>query len=199
MNNICINGEIKMLKDEFDGLKKLSGNLDKITKVLKMQENGVPRKEIAKETEFSSETALSNFMKRNGYRSENKKYIKEDAPTVNTTVESNPVVEDVSATKEELQPKQEVVEIGGIEENRETLLEMIKWFKENIKNQKQETTISLDFDKDDEFKNKSFMVSVQVKKKWDEYTTELKKIEKLDKQYILTQALIEFMNNHPIK
>ena len=76
---------------------------------------------------------------------------------------------------------------------------MIKWFKENIKNQKQETTISLDFDKDDEFKNKSFMVSVQVKKKWDEYTTELKKIEKLDKQYILTQALIEFMNNHPIK
>lgn len=188
-----------MLKDEFDGLKKLSGNLDKITKVLKMQENGVPRKEIAKETEFSSETALSNFMKRNGYRSENKKYIKEDAPTVNTTVESNPVVEDVSATKEELQPKQEVVEIGGIEENRETLLEMIKWFKENIKNQKQETTISLDFDKDDEFKNKSFMVSVQVKKKWDEYTTELKKIEKLDKQYILTQALIEFMNNHPIK
>lgn len=188
-----------MLKDEFDGLKKLSGNLDKITKVLKMQENGVPRKEIAKETEFSSETALSNFMKRNGYRSEKKKYIKEDAPTVNTTVESNPVVEDVPTTKEELQPKQEVVEIGGIEENRETLLEMIKWFKENIKNQKQETTISLDFDKDDEFKNKSFMVSVQVKKRWDEYTTELKKIEKLDKQYILTQALIEFMNNHPIK
>ena len=188
-----------MLKDEFDGLKKLSGNLDKITKVIKMQEKGVPREEIIKETGHTSVASLSKFMKRNGYRSENKKYIKEDAPTVNTTVESNPVVEDVPTIKEELQPKQEVVEIGGIEENRETLLEMIKWFKENIKNQKQETTISLDFDKDDEFKNKSFMVSVQVKKKWDEYTTELKKIEKLDKQYILTQALIEFMNNHPIK
>lgn len=179
-----------------DGTEKKKMVIDT---VLKMQENGVSRKEMIKETGYSSERALSNFMKRNGYKSENKKYVKENAPVENTTIESNSVVEDVTTTKEELQPKQEVVEIGGIEENRETLLEMIKWFKENIKNQKQETTISLDFDKDDEFKNKSFMVSVQVKKKWDEYTTELKKIEKLDKQYILTQALIEFMNNHPIK
>lgn len=188
-----------MLYGEFEKIKRLSENMDKIAKVLKMQNEGIERKEIIKETGFSSITALSNFMKRNGYKSENKKYVKENAPVENTTVETNSVVEDVPTTNEELQPKQEVVEIGGIEENRETLLEMIKWFKENIKNQKQETTISLDFDKDDEFKNKSFMVSVQVKKKWDEYTTELKKIEKLDKQYILTQALIEFMNNHPIK
>lgn len=188
-----------MLKDEFDGLKKLSGNLDKIKKVLEMQEKGIERKEIIKETGFSSITALSNFMKRNGYKSEDKKYIKEDVSVVNSPTESTPIVEDVPTIKEDIQQKQEIVKIDDIEENRETLLEMIKWFKENIKNQKQETTISLDFDKDDEFKNKSFMVSVQVKKKWDEYTTELKKIEKLDKQYILTQALIEFMNNHPIK
>lgn len=175
-----------------DGTEKKKRVIDK---VLKMQENGVSRNEIIKETGYASITALSNFMKKNGYRSENKKYIKDDAP-VNNTVESTSVVENAPTIKHQ---KQEVVEIGEIEENRETLLEMIKWFKENIKNQKQETTISLNFDKDDEFKNKSFMVSVQVKKKWDKYTTELKKIEKLDKQYILTQALIEFMDNHPIK
>lgn len=58
-----------------DGAEKKKMVIDK---VLKMQENGTPREEIIKETGHSSITALSNFMKRNGYRSENKKYIKED-------------------------------------------------------------------------------------------------------------------------
>lgn len=82
-----------------------------------------------------------------------------------------------------------------------TRIECIDYICENIDKIKRlinKTNVNIKFDKNDEFTNKSFMVSVQVKKKWDEYTTELKKIEKLDKQYILTQALIEFMNNHPI-
>lgn len=82
-----------------------------------------------------------------------------------------------------------------------TRIECIDYICENIDKIKRlinKTNVNIKFDKNDEFTNKSFMVSVQVKEKWDKYTTEFKKTERLDKQYILTQALIEFMNNHPI-
>lgn len=82
-----------------------------------------------------------------------------------------------------------------------TRIECIDYICENIDKIKRlinKTNVNIKFDKNDEFTNKSFMVSVQVKEKWDKYTTEFKKIERLDKQYILTQALVEFMDNHPI-
>lgn len=74
------------LEKEMDALKKLAKSLDdekidrnrKIKKILEMQEKGVPREEIIKETGHTSVASLSKFMKRNGYRSENKIYIKED-------------------------------------------------------------------------------------------------------------------------
>ena len=71
-----------MLDDNVDEtIMELTKDIDKkrkITKVIKMQEKGVPREEIIKETGHTSVASLSKFMKRNGYRSENKIYIKED-------------------------------------------------------------------------------------------------------------------------
>lgn len=71
-----------MLDDNMDEtIMELTKDIDKkrkITKVIKMQEKGVPREEIIKETGHTSVASLSKFMKRNGYRSENKIYIKED-------------------------------------------------------------------------------------------------------------------------
>ena len=178
-----------MLKDEFDGLKKLSGNLDKIKKVLEMQEKGIERKEIIKETGFSSITALSNFMKRNGYRSENKKYIKEDI-----TIESDNgqmVVRDKNDIKVREISDKSMSDILEIIKRKDDILKMLEWFdgvEEPVKvSNELKIEINASADKKD---RKSIFFNPKL---WNRFENFCKKNKQFKKHDIINQALYELL------
>ena len=53
---------------------------DKVMKILELQEQGVPRKEIYKIMEYKKLDYLNRFMNRKGYTLDGELYVKEESP-----------------------------------------------------------------------------------------------------------------------
>ena len=68
---------------------------DKVKKILELQEQGVPRKEIYKIMEYKEISSLNRFMKRRGFSLVGELFVKNEAPIITTEDDKDNYMSDV--------------------------------------------------------------------------------------------------------
>lgn len=174
---------------------------DKVMKILELQEQGVPRKEIYKIMEYKEISSLNRFMKRRGFSLDGELFIKNEAPIINTEdAKSNiNIINKEEATEDMINVIPE-----GFKENMinlvnqyDKLQEMINWFntKDDIDNTnviEVNTGIRIDLP-DAPIKRTTIRVNEKV---WNDFLNLADANSEFDKHSLLSMAIKEYVEKY---
>ena len=174
---------------------------DKVKKILELQEQGVPRKEIYKIMEYKKIDYLNRFMKRQGFILDGELFIKDEAPIINTEdAKSNiNIINKEEATEDMINVIPE-----GFKENMinlvnqyDKLQEMINWFntKDDIDNTnviEVNTGIRIDLP-DAPIKRTTIRVNEKV---WNDFLNLADANSEFDKHSLLSMAIKEYVEKY---
>ena len=174
---------------------------DKVMKILELQEQGVPRKEIYKIMEYKEISSLNRFMKRRGFSLDGELFIKNEAPIINTEdAKSNiNIINKEEATEDMINVIPE-----GFKENMINLVnqydkiqEMINWFntKDDIDNTnviEVNTGIRIDLP-DAPIKRTTIRVNEKV---WNDFLDLADANSEFDKHSLLSMAIKEYVEKY---
>lgn len=174
---------------------------DKVKKILELQEQGVPRKEIYKIMEYKKLDYLNRYMNRKGYSLDGELFIKDEAPIINTEdAKSNiNIINKEEATEDMINVIPE-----GFKENMinlvnqyDKLQEMINWFntKDDIDNTnviEVNTGIRIDLP-DAPIKRTTIRVNEKV---WNDFLDLADANSEFDKHSLLSMAIKEYVEKY---
>lgn len=174
---------------------------DKVMKILELQEQGVPRKEIYKIMEYKEISSLNRFMKRRGFSLDGELFIKNEAPIINTEdAKSNiNIINKEEATEDMINVIPE-----GFKENMinlvnqyDKLQEIINWFntKDDIDNTnviEVNTGIKIDLP-DAPIKRTTIRVNEKV---WNDFLDLADANSEFDKHSLLSMAIKEYVEKY---
>lgn len=174
---------------------------DKVKKILELQEQGVPRKEIYKIMEYKEISSLNRFMKRRGFSLDGELFIKDEALIINTEdAKSN-----INIINKEEAPEDMINVIPeGFKENMinlvnqyDKLQEMINWFntKDDIDNTnviEVNTGIRIDLP-DAPIKRTTIRVNEKV---WNDFLNLADANSEFDKHSLLSMAIKEYVEKY---
>lgn len=174
---------------------------DKVKKILELQEQGVPRKEIYKIMEYKEISSLNRFMKRRGFSLVGELFIKNEAPNItNEDAKSN-----INIINKEEAPEDVINVIPeGFKENMinlvnqyDKLQEIINWFntKDDIDNTnviEVNTGIRIDLP-DAPIKRTTIRVNDKV---WNDFLDLADANSEFDKHSLLSMAIKEYIEKY---
>ena len=174
---------------------------DKVKKILELQEQGVPRKEIYKIMEYKEISSLNRFMKRRGFSLVGELFIKNEAPNItNEDDKSN-----INIINKEEAPEDMINAIPeGFKENMinlvnqyDKLQEIINWFntKDDIDNTnviEVNTGIRIDLP-DAPIKRTTIRVNDKV---WNDFLDLADANSEFDKHSLLSMAIKEYVEKY---
>lgn len=174
---------------------------DKVKKILELQEQGVPRKEIYKIMEYKEISSLNRFMKRRGFSLVGELFIKNEAPNItNEDAKSN-----INIINKEEAPEDVINVIPeGFKENMinlvnqyDKLQEIINWFntKDDIDNTnviEVNTGIRIDLP-DAPIKRTTIRVNDKV---WNDFLDLADANSEFDKHSLLSMAIKEYVEKY---
>ena len=174
---------------------------DKVKKILELQEQGVPRKEIYKIMEYKEISSLNRFMKRRGFSLVGELFVKNEAPNItNEDAKSN-----INIINKEEAPEDMINAIPeGFKENMinlvnqyDKLQEMINWFntKDDIDNTnviEVNTGIRIDLP-DAPIKRTTIRVNDKV---WNDFLDLADANSEFDKHSLLSMAIKEYVEKY---
>lgn len=174
---------------------------DKVKKILELQEQGVPRKEIYKIMEYKEISSLNRFMKRRGFSLVGELFIKNEAPNItNEDAKSN-----INIINKEEAPEDMINAIPeGFKENMinlvnqyDKLQEIINWFntKDDIDNTnviEVNTGIRIDLP-DAPIKRTTIRVNDKV---WNDFLDLADANSEFDKHSLLSMAIKEYIEKY---
>ena len=174
---------------------------DKVKKILELQEQGVPRKEIYKIMEYKEISSLNRFMKRRGFSLVGELFIKNEAPNItNEDAKSN-----INIINKEEAPEDMINAIPeGFKENMinlvnqyDKLQEIINWFntKDDIDNTnviEVNTGIRIDLP-DAPIKRTTIRVNDKV---WNDFLDLADANSEFDKHSLLSMAIKEYVEKY---
>ena len=178
---------------------------DKVVKILKLQEQGVPRKEISKIMEYKRLDYMTNFMKRKGFILDGELYVKDEVSNiaqdgkVDTPEDAKDNINIIS--KKEAPNNMIDVMPEGFKENMIELVnqydkiqEMINWFnnKDAIDIIEVSTGIKIDLP-DAPIKRTTIRVNESV---WNDFLDLAEANSEFDKHNLLSMALKEYVEKY---
>lgn len=182
-------------------MAKRQATIDKINNVLYLQSIGKTRKEIEKELNIKN---LTVFMNQQGYMLSDNGY----TPKENITEESEQttIVEllpsnvecNVPSNTHETDITPNITTVLQQQDSQSKLIELINNADELLNLLKQKDTlttqaIELTFNIKSNYKNYSLRVAEEVKEQWNSFQQDWSEYRS---QELLSQALVEFMENH---
>ena len=196
--------------------KPRKSTLEKIEKILELQQQGNTKEQII---EILNLPNLNIFMNQQGYVVKEGKFVLKEQPEIEgqlsmidtKVVEQQPEETDLDTTS--ITAAAEVIETSPDNEHNmnitifkeNELNNRLMWVLSNVEQlqqllehkQKEEVeTIQLTFDLSSKFENTTARATVEVKEQWLEFCSDWKEYKS---QELFTQALVEFMENHPKK
>ena len=174
---------------------------DKVKKILELQEQGVPRKEMYKIMEYKEINSLNRFMKRKGFILDGGKYKRAEAP-VEASKDDKSNIDIIN--KEEAPEDMINVIPEGFKENMinlvnqyDKLQEMINWFntKDDIDNTnviEVNTGIKIDLP-DAPIKRTTIRVNEKV---WNDFLDLADANSEFDKHSLLSMAIKEYVEKY---
>ena len=177
---------------------------DKVIKILELQEQGVPRKEIQKIMEYKKLDYLNRYMNRKGYSLDGELYIKKDAPIIAPEEGVEDDKDNTSIINKEEAPENMVNLLPeGFKENMinlvnqyDKLQEMINWFndKDNINNTVIEVNTGITIELPEApIKRTTIRVNEKV---WNDFIDLAEANSEFDKHHLLSMALKEYVEKH---
>ena len=173
---------------------------DKVIKILKLQEQGVPRKEIYKIMEYKEINSLNRFMKRKGFILDEGIYKRAEA-AVDALEDAKDNINVIS--KEEAPNDMIDVMPEGFKENMinlvnqyDKLQEMINWFnnKDNIDNPVIEVNTGIKIDLPDApIKRTTIRVNESI---WNDFLELADANSEFDKHNLLSMAIKEYIEKY---
>ena len=180
---------------------------DKVIKILELQEQGVPRKEISKIMEYKRLDYMTNFMKRKGFILDGELYVKDEASNiaqdgkVDTPEDAKYNINVIS--KEEAPENMVNLLPEGFKENMinlvnqyDKLQEMISWFnnKDDIDNTVIEVNTGITIELPEApIKRTTIRVNGKV---WNDFIDLAEANSEFDKHNLLSMALKEYVEKH---
>ena len=173
---------------------------DKVIKILELQEQGVPRKEIQKIMNYKELSSLNRYMKRKGYSLDGDLYVKAEAPIIAPEDDKD----NTSIINKEEAPENMVNLLPeGFKENMINLInqydklqEMINWFndKDNINNTVIEVNTGITIELPEApIKRTTIRVNEKV---WNDFIDLAEANSEFDKHHLLSMALKEYVEKH---
>lgn len=177
---------------------------DKVMKILELQEQGVPRKEIYKIMEYKKLDYLNRYMNRKGYSLDGELYVKEGADNV-APINTKDDKDNINVISKEEVPEDMINVIPeGFKENMinlvnqyDKLQEMINWFntKDDIDNTnviEVNTGIRIDLP-DAPIKRTTIRVNEKV---WNDFLDLADANSEFDKHSLLSMAIKEYVEKY---
>ena len=180
---------------------------DKVIKILELQEQGLPRKEISKIMEYKRLDYMTNFMKRKGFILDGELYVKDEASNiaqdgkVDTPEDAKYNINVIS--KEEAPENMVNLLPEGFKENMinlvnqyDKLQEMINWFndKDNINNTVIEVNTGITIELPEApIKRTTIRVNEKV---WNDFIDLAEANSEFDKHNLLSMALKEYVEKY---
>lgn len=174
---------------------------DKVKKILELQEQGVPRKEIYKIMEYKEISSLNRFMKRRGFSLVGELFVKNEAPIITTEDDKD----NINIINKEEAPEDVINAIPeGFKENMinlvnqyDKLQEIINWFntKNDIDNTnviEVNTGIRIDLP-DAPIKRTTIRVNDKV---WNDFLDLADANSEFDKHSLLSMAIKEYVEKY---
>lgn len=174
---------------------------DKVKKILELQEQGVPRKEIYKIMEYKEISSLNRFMKRRGFSLVGELFVKNEAPIITTEDDKD----NINIINKEEAPEDVINVIPeGFKENMinlvnqyDKLQEIINWFntKDDIDNTnviEVNTGIRIDLP-DAPIKRTTIRVNNKV---WNDFLDLADANSEFDKHSLLSMAIKEYVEKY---
>ena len=175
---------------------------DKVIKILELQEQGVPRKEIQKIMNYKELSSLNRYMKRKGYSLDGDLYVKAEAPIIAIAPEDDKDNTNI-INKEEAPENMVNLLPEGFKENMinlvnqyDKLQEMINWFndKDNINNTVIEVNTGITIElPESPIKRTTIRVNEKV---WNDFIDLAEANSEFDKHNLLSMALKEYVEKH---
>ena len=173
---------------------------DKVIKILELQEQGLPRKEISKIMEYKRLDYMTNFMKRKGFILDGDLYIKAEAPIIapeddkdNTNIINK---EEAPENMVNLLPEDFKENMINLVNQYDKLQEMINWFndKDNINNTVIEVNTGITIELPEApIKRTTIRVNEKV---WNDFIDLAEANSEFDKHHLLSMALKEYVEKH---
>ena len=177
---------------------------DKVIKILELQEQGVPRKEIYKIMKYKEISSLNRFMKRKGFILDGELFVKEVADNI-APVNTKDDKDNTNIINKEEAPEDMINVIPeGFKENMinlvnqyDKLQEMINWFntKDDIDNTnviEVNTGIRIDLP-DAPIKRTTIRVNEKV---WNDFLDLADANSEFDKHSLLSMAIKEYVEKY---
>lgn len=174
---------------------------DKVKRILELQEQGVPRKEIYKIMEYKEISSLNRFMKRRGFSLVGELFVKNEAPIITTEDDKD----NINIINKEEAPEDVINVIPeGFKENMinlvnqyDKLQEIINWFntKDDIDNTnviEVNTGIRIDLP-DAPIKRTTIRVNDKV---WNDFLDLADANSEFDKHSLLSMAIKEYVEKY---
>lgn len=174
---------------------------DKVKKILELQEQGVPRKEIYKIMEYKEISSLNRFMKRRGFSLVGELFVKNEAPIITTEDDKS----NINIINKEEAPEDMINAIPeGFKENMinlvnqyDKLQEIINWFKtkddiDNTNVIEVNTGIRIDLP-DAPIKRTTIRVNDKV---WNDFLDLADANSEFDKHSLLSMAIKEYVEKY---
>ena len=173
---------------------------DKVMKILELQEQGVPRKEIQKIMNYKELSSLNRYMKRKGYSLDGDLYVKAEAPIIapeddkdNTNIINK---EEAPENMVNLLPEGFKENMINLVNQYDKLQEMINWFndKDNINNTVIEVNTGITIELPEApIKRTTIRVNEKV---WNDFIDLAEANSEFDKHNLLSMALKEYVEKH---
>ena len=174
---------------------------DKVKKILELQEQGVPRKEIYKIMEYKEISSLNRFMKRRGFSLVGELFVKNEAQIITTEDDKD----NINIINKEEAPEDVINVIPeGFKENMinlvnqyDKLQEIINWFKtkddiDNTNVIEVNTGIRIDLP-DAPIKRTTIRVNDKV---WNDFLDLADANSEFDKHSLLSMAIKEYVEKY---
>ena len=173
---------------------------DKVIKILELQEQGLPRKEISKIMEYKRLDSMDRYMKNKGFIRDGELYIKEEAPIIapeddkdNTNIINK---EEAPENMVNLLPEDFKENMINLVNQYDKLQEMINWFnnKDNINNTVIEVNTGITIELPEApIKRTTIRVNEKV---WNDFIDLAEANSEFDKHNLLSMALKEYVEKH---
>lgn len=165
---------------------------DKVKKILELQNQGVPRKEIYKIMEYKEISSLNRFMKRKGFILDGELFVKDDKCNINIINKEEAPEDIVNAIPEGF--KENMINLVN---QYDKLQEMINWFstKDDIDNTnviEVNTGIKIDLP-ESPIKRTTIRVNEKV---WNNFLNLAEANSEFDKHSLLSMAIKEYTEKY---
>ena len=175
---------------------------DKVVKILKLQEQGVPRKEMYQIMEYKKLDYMNRYMKRNGFILDGELYVKGEASNITPVDAPEDAKDNINVISKEEAPNNMIdVMPEGFKENMinlvnqyDKLQEMINWFnnKDAIDIIEVSTGIKIDLP-DAPIKRTTIRVNESI---WNDFLELADANSEFDKHNLLSMAIKEYIEKY---